>query len=211
MGQDLELIVGLGNPGPEHQRTRHNAGFWFVDILAQAHGGSFRSESKFHGDAGEVTIGNHRIRLLKPLTYMNASGRSILAMATFYKIPSENILVAYDELDLEPGRAQLRFDGGHGGHNGMRDVVRCLGSEFWRLRLGIGHPGQGRRDDVVNYVLRPASAEDEDEIIDAINAAIEAVKVFIDQGPERAKTQLHSRGVKPRAYRKQPENDSGSA
>ncbi len=210
MGQDLDLIVGLGNPGAEHQRTRHNAGFWFADILAQAHGGTFRPENRFHGDVAEVSIDSHRIRLLKPQTYMNDSGRSIVALASYYKIPIENVLIAYDELDLEPGRAQLKFDGGHGGHNGMRDIVQCIGKAFWRLRLGIGHPGKGRRDEVVNYVLRPASSDDENDIIDAINASIDALPTFLEQGPEKAKTQLHSRGVEPRAYKKQSASDSSA-
>ena len=143
MGQQIELIVGLGNPGPEHQRTRHNAGFWFADLLARAHGGSFKAENRFHGMTAEVRLDTHRIRLLKPQTFMNDSGRAVTAMASYYKIPLANVLIAYDDLDLEPGRAQLKFDGGHGGHNGMRDVVQCVGKAFWRLRLGIGHPGKG--------------------------------------------------------------------
>ncbi len=209
MGKDLDLIVGLGNPGAEHQRTRHNAGFWFADILAQTCGGTFRPENRFHGDVADVSIGSQRIRLLKPQTYMNDSGRAVVALAAYYKIPIENVLVAYDELDLEPGRAQLKFDGGHGGHNGMRDIVQCIGKAFWRLRLGIGHPGKGRRNEVVNYVLRPASSDDENDIIDAINASIDALPVFLEQGPDKAKTQLHSRGVEPRSYKKQSASDAG--
>jgi PTH1 family peptidyl-tRNA hydrolase len=123
-------------------------------------------------------------------------------MASYYKIPPEQILVAYDDLDLELGRAQLKFDGGHGGHNGIRDIVQNIGKAFWRLRLGVGHPGQGHRDKVLSHLLRPASSVDEDEILDAIDAAIEVLPVFIEKGAERAKTQLHSRGVEPRAYKK---------
>ncbi|MCZ6585564.1 MAG: aminoacyl-tRNA hydrolase, partial [Gammaproteobacteria bacterium] len=202
MGQQIELIVGLGNPGPEHQRTRHNAGFWFADLLARAYGGTFRLENRFHGNAAEVTLDTHRLRLLKPQTFMNDSGRAVVAIASYYKIPLENVLIAYDELDLEPGRAQLKFDGGHGGHNGMRDVVQCVGKAFWRLRLGIGHPGKGRREEVVNYVLRPASSADEEQILDAVNAAIDVLPVLLEQGAERAKTQLHSRGAEARADNK---------
>jgi PTH1 family peptidyl-tRNA hydrolase len=202
MRQQIELIVGLGNPGPEHQRTRHNVGFWFADLLARAHGGIFRSENRLHGDTAEISICEERIRLLKPQTYMNESGRAVLAMASYYKILPEHILIVYDELDLELGRAQLKFDGGHGGHNGMRDIVQCIGKAFWRLRLGVGHPGQGRRDDVLNHLLRPAPSADENEILDAISASIDALVVLIEQGPERAKTQLHSRGIEPRAYKK---------
>ena len=209
MAQPIELIVGLGNPGPEHQRTRHNAGFWFADLLARAHGGAFRAENRFYGEAAEIRVADNRIRLLKPLTFMNDSGRAVVAATAYYKIPLEHVLIAYDELDLEPGRAQLKFDGGHGGHNGMRDVVQCVGSAFWRLRLGIGHPGKGRRDAVTNYVLRAASAADEGEILDAIDASIDALPVLLEKGAERAKTQLHSRGVEPLSYKKGSEPDSG--
>lgn len=205
-GQQIELIVGLGNPGPEHKRTRHNAGFWFADLLAQAHGGMFRSENRLHGNTAEISVCGARIRLLKPQTYMNESGRAVLAMASYYKILPEHILIVYDELDLELGRVQLKFDGGHGGHNGMRDIVQCIGREFWRLRLGIGHPGQGRRNKVLSHLLRPAPSADEDEILDAINAAIDALPVLIEQGSERAKTQLHSRGMEPRTYKKDGSN-----
>ena len=182
MGQQIELIVGLGNPGPEHQRTRHNAGFWFADLLARAHNGTFRRETRLHGEIAEISVSGERVRLLKPQTFMNDSGRSVLALASYYKIVPEHILIAYDELDLEPGRAQLKFDGGHGGHNGMRDIVQCIGKAFWRLRLGIGHPGKGRRDEVVNYVLRQPSSADEDEILDAISAAIDVVPILIEAG-----------------------------
>ena len=202
MGNPLQLIVGLGNPGAEHLTTRHNAGFWFVDLLAQSHGGTFRSENRFHGEIAEINVGSHRIRMLKPLTYMNDSGRSIAAMTAYYKLPLEHVLVAYDELDLVPGRAQLRFDGGHGGHNGMRNVVECVGKGFWRLRLGIGHPGPGRRDQVTNYVLQRPSSEDQEAILDAVVAGMDALPVFLDEGAEKAKTRLHSRGVEPRPFKK---------
>ena len=202
MGNPLQLIVGLGNPGVEHLTTRHNAGFWFVDLLAQSHGGTFRLENRFHGEIAEINVGSLRIRMLKPLTYMNDSGRSIAAMTAYYKLPLEHVLVAYDELDLVPGRAQLRFDGGHGGHNGMRNVVECVGKGFWRLRLGIGHPGPGRRDQVTNYVLQRPSSEDQEAILDAVVAGMDALPVFLDEGAEKAKTRLHSRGVEPHPYKK---------
>jgi len=194
MGTPLELIVGLGNPGAEHLRTRHNAGFWFVDLLARGHGGEYRLENRFHGEMADITIGTHRIRILKPMTYMNDSGRAVAAITAFYKTPLEQVLVAYDELDLAPGRAQLKFDGGHGGHNGMRNVTECVGKAFWRLRVGIGHPGPGRKDQVVNYVLQRPSSQDQDAILDAIAASAEALPIFLDQSAERAKTRLHSRG-----------------
>ena len=202
MENPLQLIVGLGNPGAEHLATRHNAGFWFVDLLARNHGGTFRSENRFHGEIAEINVGSHRLRMLKPMTYMNESGRSVAAMTAYYKVPLEHVLVAYDELDLVPGRAQLRFDGGHGGHNGMRNVVECVGKGFWRLRLGIGHPGPGRRDQVTNYVLQRPSSEDQEAILDAVVAGVDALPVFLDEGAEKAKTRLHSRGADPSPYKK---------
>lgn len=206
-GQQIELIVGLGNPGPEHKRTRHNAGFWFTDLLAQAHGGRFRSENRLHGDTAEISVCGARIRLLKPQTYMNESGRSVFATTSYYKIIPEHILIVYDELDLKLGSVKLKFDGGHGGHNGMRDIIQCIGKKFWRLRLGIGHPGQGGRNKVLSHLLRPAPSADEDEILDAINAAIGTLPVLIEHGSELAKTRLHSRGMNPCAYKKDSSNN----
>ncbi len=171
MGQGVALIVGLGNPGPEYDKTRHNAGFWFVDALAA---GGFRPEAKFQGEVARVHVGGHEVWLLKPMTFMNRSGQAVAAMARFYKIPPEAILVVHDELDLAPGVVRLKQGGGHGGHNGLRDIVSQLGSrEFVRLRLGIGHPGNSR--EVVNYVLgRPPAGERE-----AIEAGIEAVRTVL--------------------------------
>ena len=198
MGNPIELIVGLGNPGDEHVSTRHNAGFWFVDLLAGDHGAPFRAKRRFHGEVAEIHVAGRRIRMLKPMTYMNRSGRSVAAITAYYAIPLQHVLVAYDELDLVPGRAQLRFNGGHGGHNGMRSVVECVGKAFWRLRLGIGHPGPGRRDLVSGYVLQRPSPDDQDAILDAAVAAADVLPVFLHDGVERAKTQLHSRGAQAR-------------
>ena len=193
MDESLELIVGLGNPGPEHRRARHNAGFWFVDLLAQRHGGRFRARRRLFGDTAEITLEGRRVRLLKPMTYMNDSGRAVAAACAFYKTPAQRLLVAYDELDIAPGRAKLRFNGGPGGHNGVRDVAECIGRDFWRLRLGIGHPGPGLRDRVIGYVLRRPTPDEQGAILDAVLAAADALEVFLNLGPERAKTQLHSR------------------
>ena len=198
MDNSLDLIVGLGNPGFEHRSARHNAGFWFVDLVAQQYGGTYRTRRRLYGDVAEITIADRRIRLLKPMTYMNDSGRAVAAAAAYYKTPLERVLVAYDELDLEPGRAQLRFNRGHGGHNGARNVVDCVGRGFWRLRLGIGHPGPGRKDRVIGYVLRRPSAEHQGAILDAVVAAADALVVFLEKGSERAKTQLHSRDTEAR-------------
>ena len=145
-GLTLRMIVGLGNPGPEHQLTRHNAGFWFVDLLARRHGGEFRDYRKYSGELARVTIAERELMLLKPTTYMNRSGLSVRQLSDFFKVPPEEILVVYDEL--------LQKGGGHGGHNGLRDVIAHLGDGFWRMRIGIGHPGN--RTEVIDYVLTRA-------------------------------------------------------
>lgn len=189
----LELIVGLGNPGLEHQRARHNAGFWLLDLLAQRHGGEFRASRRVCGDIAEISVADRRIRLLKPMTHMNDSGRAVTAATAFYKTPLARVMVAHDELDLVPGRAQLRFNGGHGGHNGVRNVTDRVGRDFWRLRFGIGHPGPGLGHEVIGYVLRRPPPEEYGAILDAVMAAADALAVFLDQGVERAKTQLHGR------------------
>jgi PTH1 family peptidyl-tRNA hydrolase len=155
----IRLMVGLGNPGPDYAATRHNVGYWFVDALAAAHGGVFRSEGKFHGELCRLTLGGVDLRLLKPSTYMNRSGQSVAAVSRYFDIPAESILVAHDELDLPVGKVRLKQGGGHAGHNGLRDTIAVLGSaEFWRLRIGIDHPGE--RAQVIGYVLgRPSQAD----------------------------------------------------
>lgn len=186
----LRAIVGLGNPGAEYERTRHNTGFWFVDALASAYRGSFRSEPKFKGEVARIRIGNDEVLLLKPMTFMNKSGESIQPLAAFYKIAPGDILVAHDELDLPVGTLKLKRAGGHGGHNGLRSVHQHLGEEYLRLRIGIGHPGT--KDQVLGYVLgRPNSTDDKlirDGLIDAMNA----VPVWLDQTLEKAMQKLHS-------------------
>ncbi|MEJ2509233.1 MAG: aminoacyl-tRNA hydrolase [Gammaproteobacteria bacterium] len=190
MGANIELIVGLGNPGPKYERTRHNAGFWFVDAIAD--GASFRAESKFHGQLAKARLDGHEVWLLKPDTYMNRSGQAVAALARFYKIPAENILVAHDELDLDPGVVRLKQGGGHGGHNGLRDMVDHLGGNgFLRLRIGIGHPGTAR--EVVDYVLTRPSVADREAIEGAIDAARAALPLVLAGDLPRAMNQLHSR------------------
>lgn len=188
--QRLRAIVGLGNPGAEYERTRHNTGFWFVDALAAAYRGSFRSEPKFKGEVARIRIGNDEVLLLKPMTFMNKSGEAIQPLAAFYKIAPGDILVAHDELDLPVGTLKLKRAGGHGGHNGLRNVHQHLGEEYLRLRIGIGHPGT--KDQVLGYVLgRPNSADDKlirDGLIDAMNA----IPVWLDQTLEKAMQKLHS-------------------
>ncbi|TCW31639.1 aminoacyl-tRNA hydrolase [Gulbenkiania mobilis] len=166
----MRLIVGLGNPGPDYEKTRHNAGFWLVDELAWTWKASLRPETKFSGEAGRASVNGQDIWLLKPMTYMNLSGQAVAALARFYKIAPEEILVVHDELDLPPGVARFKQGGGHGGHNGLKDIIARLGTpNFWRLRLGIGHPGD--RNEVVNFVLKKPRAEEMQAIEDAIRAA----------------------------------------
>ena len=196
MGTQIDLIVGLGNPGAEYAATRHNAGFWFVDLLAQEHGGRFTHARKLHGDSAEITLVGQRIRLLKPMTYMNLSGQAVSAAVNFYKIPIEHVLVAYDELDLPPGRVQLRFDGGSAGHNGISNVIEHLGTTFWRVRFGVGHPRDAQapgRKDVIDHVLERASAAEDDAIRAALREAADTLPVLLEHGGERAKNRLHTR------------------
>ncbi len=193
-GLPLRIIVGLGNPGPEHLVTRHNAGFWFVDVLAQRHGVEFRDYRKFSGETARISISGQDIVLLKPTTYMNRSGLSIRQLSEFYKIAPDEILVAHDELDLPVGSVRLKHGGGHGGHNGLRDTIAHIGDSFWRLRLGIGHPGN--KTEVIDYVLTRASRAEEELILDAVNTAADCIPLMLEQGAERAMTKLHNRAGK---------------
>lgn len=192
MGTPLQLIVGLGNPGAEHLQTRHNAGFWFVDALARQYGGQFRGHTRYHGEVCRIQLAGQEVHLLKPQTYMNRSGLAIRALSDYLKIKPEQVLVAHDELDLLPGVARFKFGGGHGGHNGLRDTITHIGQNFWRLRLGVGHPGD--RSQVIDFVLQRASTKEEDLIIDALGAALKQLPVFIEQGAEKAMHALHSNG-----------------
>lgn len=167
--QDIQLVVGLGNPGPEYAQTRHNAGAFFAEALTRAAGQTLRSERKYHGLYARIQWQGADLHVLIPTTYMNRSGQSVKALADFFKLQPQQILVAHDELDLPPGAVKLKRDGGHGGHNGLRDIIAHLGSnDFFRLRLGIGHPGD--RKAVVNYVLSKLGKQE----AEALGAAIEA-------------------------------------
>jgi PTH1 family peptidyl-tRNA hydrolase len=193
-GTPLQIVVGLGNPGPEHRLTRHNAGFWFVDALAYRHGAQFRSHSRYQGEVAKVTVEGRELTLLKPQTYMNRSGLSIRALMDYVKAPVGEILVVHDELDLPSGVARLKLGGGHGGHNGLRDTITHCGADFWRLRLGIDHPGD--KSQVIDYVLQRARPAEENAIVDAIDAGLEALTVFLRDGSEKAMHALHSKAVK---------------
>ncbi|HEU0282812.1 MAG TPA: aminoacyl-tRNA hydrolase, partial [Gallionella sp.] len=181
----IRLIVGLGNPGREYETTRHNAGYWWVDELARLQSRSFKSEAKFHGLMARGQLHGHEMLLLKPQTFMNVSGRAVGALAQFYKIVPAEILVVHDELDLPPGVARLKLGGGHGGHNGLKDIITHLGSkDFWRLRLGIGHPGE--RTDVAAYVLNDPRREERKLIDAAMQRALNVAQLIIEGKTEAA-------------------------
>ena len=187
----LRLIVGLGNPGPEYARTRHNAGFRFVDELAARAGASFRLDSKLFGETAKIDIAGQPVWLLKPATFMNLSGKSVTAALRFWKFEPEQALLAHDELDLPPGTARLKFDGGHGGQNGLRDTMQLLGhGRFHRLRIGIGHPGS--KDKVTPWVLGRANADDDILIGRAIDEAIDVLPLAMDGNFMEAMTRLHT-------------------
>lgn len=187
----LRLIVGLGNPGPEYARTRHNAGFRFVDALAHRAGATFRLDAKLFGETAKIDIAGQPVWLLRPATFMNLSGRSVTAALRFWKFEPDQALLAHDELDLPPGTARLKFDGGHGGQNGLRDTMKLLGhGGFHRLRIGIGHPGH--KDKVTPWVLGRASAEDDILIDRAIDDAIDVLPLAMDGNFMDAMTRLHT-------------------
>lgn len=187
----IDLIVGLGNPGRDYEDTRHNAGAWLVDALARSRGVSLQPESKFFGLTGRLQLNGNDVRLLIPTTFMNRSGQAIAAVAGFYKIAPESILVAHDELDLPPGVARLKQGGGHGGHNGLRDTIARLGNNanFQRLRLGIGHPGSAEQ--VVGYVLNRPTAAERQAIDAAVDAALDVLPLAIAGESAKAMNQLH--------------------
>ncbi|TVQ85485.1 MAG: aminoacyl-tRNA hydrolase [Chromatiaceae bacterium] len=188
----IRLIVGLGNPGPQYEQTRHNAGFWFVDRLAERAGAPLRAETRFHGLVARIMVAGTEVRLLKPATFMNHSGRAVAAIARYFGIPPAEILIAYDELDLPAGGLRLKRGGGHAGHNGMRDSISALGSpDFWRLRIGIDHPGH--KSAVVGYVLSRPSREDADAILAAIDLAEDSLPDLIEGRFQLAMNRLHSR------------------
>jgi PTH1 family peptidyl-tRNA hydrolase len=188
---DIQLVAGLGNPGSQYEQTRHNAGFWLVDELARLYGAHFRVENKFSGEVCRITMGGRDIWLLKPDTFMNRSGMAVRKLADFYKIPLEHILVAHDELDLDAGCARLKTDGGHGGHNGLRDIIAQMGGKtFHRLRIGIAHPGS--KDKVVDYVLQRPTADEKIAISQSIDKALQVWPLLLEGEWEKAVHRLHS-------------------
>ena len=190
-GLALQLVIGLGNPGPEHAATRHNAGFWFVDELAARHGGRLKPERRYDAEAGRLTVSGTTLWLLKPMGYMNRSGQSVRAFCDYLRLPAEQALVVHDELDLPVGVVRLKRGGGAGGHNGLRDVIAHLGEDFWRLRIGIGHPGH--RDDVIDYVLQRPSAVEERLIREAVEFAVAEFPRLLTDGAEKTMNRLHAK------------------
>ena len=191
-GTAIQLIVGLGNPGPQYQETRHNAGFWFVETLAKRQQAQLRMESKFHGYVCKTVLDGHDVWMQMPDTFMNRSGQAVRALAGFYKIPVEQILVVHDELDLPAGSARLKQGGGHGGHNGLRDLIEKLGSrEFYRLRIGIGHPGH--KSQVHDYVLNRPAQDDRVGMELAIDNAIGIMPLLLQGEWQKAMNELHGK------------------
>lgn len=186
----LSLIVGLGNPGKEYAQTRHNAGFWFVERLAEAYGISLKADPKFYGISGRGNIEGQDVRLLLPTTFMNASGKSVVPFAKFYQVAPEAMLIAHDELDMNPGVIRLKTGGGHGGHNGLRDIVPHTGPNFHRLRIGIGHPGSKER--VSGHVLSKAPSSEQDLMDDAIAHALSRIKLLVNGDLQQAMNQINA-------------------
>jgi peptidyl-tRNA hydrolase, PTH1 family len=187
----IKLFVGLGNPGPEYQGTRHNAGFWWLDALAHELKLSLVPDRSYHGLVARTTLHGHTLWLLEPQTFMNVSGKSVAALARFFKIQPDEILVAHDELDIVPGQAKLKFGGSHAGHNGLRDIHAQLGSgDYWRLRLGIGHPGV--KAEVIDWVLRKPAPEHRAAIEECIDRTLKAVPAMITGEMDKATLLVHT-------------------
>jgi PTH1 family peptidyl-tRNA hydrolase len=189
-GPAIQLIVGLGNPGREYEATRHNAGFWLVDELARRHGGRFRLEPRFKAEIARITLAGSECWLVKPQDYMNNSGRVVAQVAAFYKVAAPAILVAHDELDLQPGDLRLKQGGGAGGHNGLKDLIAHFGPDFWRLRIGIGHPGS--KDLVTPWVLGPPRPDERAPLQQAVVEGADIMPLLFEHGAERAMKQLHT-------------------
>lgn len=187
----LRVIAGLGNPEDNHARTLHNAGFWFVDAVARKYGGAFRYEKRFDADICRVNIRGDDVWLVKPQSYMNLSGGPVKGMLDYYRLRPEHLLVAHDEIDLSPGTVRFKRGGGHGGHNGIRDVIRHCGADFMRLRIGVGHPGD--KDEVTAYVLKRASGDVEAAVESNIAEALEVLPVLVEDGLNAAMKILHTR------------------
>ncbi|MGB5165409.1 MAG: aminoacyl-tRNA hydrolase [Woeseiaceae bacterium] len=191
MASSLRIIAGLGNPGDKYERTLHNAGFWFVDALARKFGGQFRFEKKFDTDYCRINLHGEEVWLMKPQSFMNESGTPVRGMLDYYRVRVTQLLVAHDEIDLPPGTVRLKKGGGHGGHNGLRDIIRHCGADFMRLRLGVGHPGD--KSKVTSYVLKRGSSETEAAIESNVDEAVNVMPLLVDQGLNAAMKKLHTK------------------
>ncbi|HEY5655282.1 MAG TPA: aminoacyl-tRNA hydrolase [Woeseiaceae bacterium] len=192
MSAHLTMIAGLGNPEDRYARTLHNAGFWFADEMARRAGASFKYEKRFDAEICRAQIGSEEVWLAKPQSYMNNSGGPIRALLDYYRLNIGQLLVAHDDLDLPPGAARLKVGGGHGGHNGLRDIMQHAGNDFMRLRLGIGHPGD--KSQVTAYVLKRGTAEVEAAVEQAVGEAADVMSLLLEQGLEKAMNRLHTSG-----------------
>jgi peptidyl-tRNA hydrolase, PTH1 family len=193
----IRLLVGLGNPGPEYEATRHNAGFWWIDEVARKLGTTLMPDRSYFGLVARVNRPEGPIWLLEPMTFMNLSGKSVAALARFFKIAPEEILVAHDELDLMPGQMKMKLGGSHAGHNGLKDIHAQLGTaDYWRLRLGIGHPGV--KAEVINYVLRKPSPEHREAIEKGIDQSLSALDMILAGDMERAMMKIHAKPPRPK-------------
>jgi PTH1 family peptidyl-tRNA hydrolase len=203
----IRLFVGLGNPGPEYEATRHNAGFWWIDALADRLGARLALDRGYHGRVARVNRSTGPVWLLEPLTYMNLSGNAVALLARFYKIAPQEILVAHDELDLQPGQVKLKLGGSHAGHNGLKHIHAQLGSaDYWRLRLGIGHPGV--KAEVIDYVLRKPVPEQREAIEQAIAKSLEAAELLLAGDMDRALLKIHAQPPRPKPPRPAPMEDT---
>ena len=205
----IRLLVGLGNPGPEYEATRHNAGFWWVDAAARKLGAALTPQRSYFGLAARAQAATGTVWLLQPMTYMNLSGKAVAALARFYKIAPAEILVVHDELDLLPGQAKIKLGGGHAGHNGLRDIHSPLGTaDYWRLRLGIGHPGV--KAEVVDYVLRKPAPEQRELIEQTIARSVDALDLLLAGEMERAMMKVHAKPPRPKPAPPEPATDGAS-
>ena len=191
MAAAVTIIAGLGNPDSKYERTLHNAGFWFVDAFARKYGGDLRYEKKFDADVGRIKLKDKDVWLVKPQSFMNLSGGPVRGMLDYYRLRPEDLLVAHDEIDLPPGTVRLKQGGGHGGHNGIRDVIQHCGADFMRLRVGVGHPGE--KSKVTNYVLKKGSADVQAAVEQNLDDAVALMPVLMDDGLNAAMKELHTK------------------
>lgn len=191
MSAVVTMIAGLGNPDSKYERTLHNAGFWFVDALLRKVGGEFRYDKKFDAEICRIDLQGNEVWLVKPQSFMNLSGGPVRGVLDYYRLQPEQLLVAHDEIDLPPGTVRLKLGGGHGGHNGMRDVMRHCGSDFMRLRIGVGHPGE--KSMVTNYVLKKGAADVEAAVNKTLDDAVAVMPILVEDGLNAAMKKLHTK------------------